>query len=186
MLSEILSEALVTVGKRLHRVKLERPDPQVAMLSVTHGEKGWEYSVRGGAKGAEHVHRDKDRGRAREKLRYMMRNSMNIRDAEGLLKKLDASMADEMREWAGGTEGGLAEAGGSSGWNEFGDQVMYRGKKWMIDNVSGRGDSKRYDLRRTIIVDPKRRHKDEAETKRNVPAREVTKVAGVGAVEVAG
>ena len=52
---------------------------------------------------------------------------------------------------------------------KIGDFVRHAGHKWFVTNVTGYPPST-FELRRTIIVDPKRRYLDEAVTRRNVPA----------------
>lgn len=55
----------------------------------------------------------------------------------------------------------------------IGSYVMYQGHKWMVTDTRGY-PPKTLDLRRTIVVDARRRHLDEAETRRDVPVHAVS------------
>lgn len=55
-----------------------------------------------------------------------------------------------------------------------GDSVIYGNAKWLVVDVHGYPEQS-LDLRRTIIVDPARRHLDEAECRRGVPALQIQK-----------
>lgn len=69
-------------------VKISPNDPNVEMMKLRLTGAGWEYSVQAPKK-ATHAHTDKKRASARQKLRYMMRNSMNLTNTDKLLKELD-------------------------------------------------------------------------------------------------
>lgn len=52
----------------------------------------------------------------------------------------------------------------------IGSMVLFGGQRWLVDDVHGY-PTKTVDLRRTIIVDPKRRYLDGAEFRRGVPVK---------------
>jgi hypothetical protein len=54
-----------------------------------------------------------------------------------------------------------------------GDSVEWGGERWLVTDTEGY-PAKKLTLRKTVVVDPKKRFKDEAVTRRNVPADEVT------------
>jgi hypothetical protein len=54
----------------------------------------------------------------------------------------------------------------------IGSFVQYQGKKWLVTDTHGYPVTT-VDLRHNVIVDPKRRFKDEAETKRNIPVSHI-------------
>jgi hypothetical protein len=54
----------------------------------------------------------------------------------------------------------------------IGDMVSYVGERWMVMNKHGY-PTKTLDLRRSIVVDPRKRFKDEVENRREVPIDKV-------------
>jgi hypothetical protein len=61
---------------------------------------------------------------------------------------------------------------GNEKWTLLGEYVLYGDEKWTVDNVYGY-PTKTVDLRRTIIVDPKRRYLDRAEFRRGVSVKAI-------------
>jgi hypothetical protein len=51
---------------------------------------------------------------------------------------------------------------------QIGDSVEYAHHHWLVVDVHGY-PVQRVDLRRTVIMDPRRRFMDESESKRDVP-----------------
>lgn len=61
---------------------------------------------------------------------------------------------------------------------KIGTSVQYRGETWLITDThwSPQDAVSRVDLRKTAVVDPERRHLDEAVLKRGVPVRDLDAV----------
>jgi hypothetical protein len=55
----------------------------------------------------------------------------------------------------------------------IGDTVLYGSNSWLVVDVHGY-PVKTLDLRRTVIVNPKKRYLDETESRRDVPVEWVT------------
>lgn len=63
---------------------------------------------------------------------------------------------------------------------EFGGSCMYRGQKWLVTDIRRSvftGEVMTVDLRLTVIVNPKKRFKDEAVCVRNVPVSSISECA---------
>lgn len=54
----------------------------------------------------------------------------------------------------------------------IGTMVKYAGHRWLVVDVHGY-PVRTVDLRRTLVVDPKRRHLDKAESRRGVAIADV-------------